>query len=55
MVLAPGGSGAVAAGPDMPQGGWIDQPPGGPVPPGTVGQRRRQGPITGFLQQLFGG
>ena len=55
MVLGPGGSGAVAAGPDMPQGGWIDQPPGGPTPPGTVGQRRRQGPITGFLQKLFGG
>ena len=30
MVLGPGGSGgAVAAGPDMPQGGWIDQPPNG--------------------------
>ena len=55
MVLGPGGSGAVAAGPDMPQGGWIDQPPNGPIPPGTVGQRRRQGPITGFLQKLFGG
>jgi penicillin-binding protein 1A len=56
MVLGPGANtGPVAAGPEMPQGGWIDQPSGGPVPPGTVGPRRRQGPITGFLQQLFGG
>ena len=55
MALGRGGNtGPVAAGPDMPQGGWIDQP-GGPVPPGTVGPRRRQGPITGFLQKLFGG
>ena len=52
MALAPG---AVAAGPDMPQGGWIDRSPNGPVPPGMVGQRRREGPIAGFLQRLFGG
>ena len=51
MALTPG---AVAAGPDMPQGGWIDQGPNGPVPPGNVGPRR-QGPITSFLQKLFGG
>ena len=57
MVLAPGSgnAGAVATGPNMPQGGWMDRPPGRPVPPGAVGQRRREGPITGFLQQLFGG
>ncbi len=56
MALTPGANtGPVAAGPNMPRGGWIDQPSGGPVPPGTVGPRRRQGPITGFLQQLFGG
>ena len=56
MPIGRGGSAAVAAGPDMPQGGWIDQPQGGPVPPGTVGgQRRRQGPITSFLRTLFGG
>ncbi len=53
MALSPG---AVAAGPAMPQGGWIDQGPGRPAPPGNVGpQRRRPGPITGFLQKLFGG
>ncbi len=52
MVLGPGG-GAVASGPDMPQGGWIDQ--SGPVPPGAVGPHRREGPIATFLQKLFGG
>ena len=55
LQLGPGGSGAVASGPNMPQGGWIDQGPNGPVPPATVGPRRRQGPIASFLQQLFGG
>ena len=50
MALTPG---AVAAGPAMPQGGWIDQP--GRVPPGYVGPQRREGPITSFLQKLFGG
>ncbi len=57
MVLSPGSgnTGPVATGPDMPQGGWIDRPAGRPVPPGAVGQRRREGPITGLLQQLFGG
>ena len=54
------GPGQVAAGPDMPQGGWMDQQPGGPVPPGTVGAngwppQRTRGPITSFLQRLFGG
>ncbi len=52
MALTPG---AVASGPEMPQGGWIDQPPGGRLPPGYVGPQRRQGPITSFLQKLFGG
>ncbi len=53
MALTPG---AVAAGPDMPQGGWIDQRQGGPMPPAAIGQqRRREGPIASFLQQLFGG
>jgi penicillin-binding protein 1A len=47
LVLGPGGSGALAAGPQIAQGG--------PVPPGMVGQRRREGPITSFLQKLFGG
>ena len=51
MALTPG---AVAAGPDMPQGGWYNQ--NQPVPPGMVGQqRRREGPIASFLQKLFGG
>ena len=61
MVLGPGAqNGAVAAAPGMPQGGWIDQP-NGPVPPGAVGAgrwpppQRSRGPITSFLQQLFGG
>ena len=54
MPLGPGAyPGPVASGPDMPQGGWYNNQ--GPVPPGTVGQRRRQGPIATFLQQLFGG
>jgi penicillin-binding protein 1A len=53
MALTPG---AVAAGPDMPQGGWIDQGQGRPMPPAAIGQqRRREGPIASFLQQLFGG
>jgi penicillin-binding protein 1A len=55
MPIGPGGySGPVAAGPDMPQGGWYNNNQG-PVPPGYIAQRRREGPITSFLQHLFGG
>jgi penicillin-binding protein 1A len=64
MPLAPGARtpGPVATGPDMPQGGWIDQPSqsGGPVPPGDVGnggwpEQQRRPMRGGFLQRLFGG
>jgi penicillin-binding protein 1A len=54
--IAPG---AVAAGPDMPEGGWIDQP-GEPLPPGAVGepwppQQQRRDPLGNFFRRLFGG
>ena len=48
MMLSPGaGGGPVANAQGAPQGG--------PVPPGMIGEQRNDGPITGFLQSLFGG
>jgi penicillin-binding protein 1A len=59
MMISPQG-GQVAAAPDMPNGGWMDEPAAGPLPPGAVGEPwpprgQRRDPLGNFFRRLFGG